>query len=158
MAKHPFPFSQRALVQAPLVILLPLAFFLDTGATHPFLAFGIFAVISYIFTLAVVACLFVPALWLVSRVASVGTWLPPIIGGLLAALIFLASDYSYWCSSGVDSGPPSQTYSQWIVKSWFTSDPPIVIAFGIVTAVAYNVLATRKPSQSSKALQSSDQN
>jgi hypothetical protein len=156
MANHPFPFSWRALLQAPLVIFIPLAFFLDSGATHPFVAFGVFAVISYVFTLSVVACLLIPALWLVSRVAIVRTWLPPVIGGLFAAFIFLASDYSFWCSSGVDSGPPATPYSQWIAKSWFTTDPFVVIAFGVVTAAAYNFLAKKKATRSSQDQQSND--
>jgi hypothetical protein len=154
MAKHPFPVSWRALLQAPLVIVVPAAIFLDSGTKHPIVAFGIFALMSYIFTLAVVSWLLLPALWLVSRVTSISTWLPPVIGGLLASLIFLAWDYSSWCSSGVDSGPPAADYPHWIAKSWFTADPFIVISLGVITAAAYNFLATRKPNQSSQPSQS----
>jgi hypothetical protein len=148
MSKHTVPFSQSALLQSPLVIIVPAAVFLASGSRIPIAAFVIFALVSYVFTLLVVGCLLIPALWLVSWVASIKTWIPPVIGGLIAAFIFLAWDYSSWCSSGVDSGPPATTYSEWTTKSWFTLDPLIVISFGVVTAAAYNFLATRKPKPS----------
>jgi hypothetical protein len=148
MAKHTVPFSQSALLQAPLVITVPAAVLLASGSRVPIVAFGICALISYVFTLAMVGCLLLPALWLLSWVARIKTWLPSVIGGLLASLIFLAWDYSNWCSSGVDSGPAPTTYPQWIAKSWFTAEPLVVISFGVVTAAAYNFLATRKPNRS----------
>jgi hypothetical protein len=148
MAKHPVPLSWSALLQAPLVISIPAAVLLAAGGKNLVVAFGICALISYVFTLAVVGCLLLPALWLVSRVASIRTWLASVIGGLLASLLFLAWDYSNWCSSGVDSGPAPTTYQQWIAKSWFTPEPLVVIAFGIVTAATYSFLATRKPHKS----------
>jgi hypothetical protein len=148
MAKNTVPFSHSALLQAPLVITVPAAVLLASGTRVPIAAFGIFALLSYLFTLAMVGCLLLPALWLLSWVARIKTWLPPVIGGLLASLIFLAWDYSNWCSSGVDSGPPATTYSQWIAKSWFTPEPLVVISLGVVTAASYNFLATRKPNRS----------
>jgi hypothetical protein len=154
MAKYSVPFSWSALLKAPLFIVVPAAVFLDSGTKHPFVAFGVFVLLSYVFTLAVVSWLLLPMLWLVSRVSSVKTWQPPVIGGFLASLIFLAWDYSSWCSSGVDSGPPATHYPQWIAKSWFSPDPLVVISFGVVTGAAYNFLATRKPNQSSQPSQS----
>jgi hypothetical protein len=154
MPKHPVPFSLSALLKAPLVISVPAAVLLASGGKNPFVAFGICALISYVFTLAVVCCLLLAALWFVSRVASIKAWVPPVVGGFLASLIFLAWDYSNWCSSGVDSGPPATSYPQWIAKSWFTPEPLFVISFGVVTAAAYNFLATRRPNQSSQPPQS----
>jgi hypothetical protein len=144
MAKHPVPFSWSALLLAPLVIPAPAAVLLIAESVHPIAAFGVFTLVSYIFTLAVVGCLLLPTLWLVSWVVPIKTWLAPVIGGLLAAPLFLAWDYSDWCSSGVDSGPPATTYPQWIAKSWFTPEPLVVISFGVVTAAAYHFLAIRK--------------
>jgi hypothetical protein len=150
MPKHIVPFSWRALLLAPLVISGPAGVLLASGSKYPIVGFGICALVSYVFALAVTACLLLPALWLVSRVASITAWLPPVVGGLIAALLFLAWDYSNWCSSGVDSGPPAEAYPQWIVKSWFTPEPLVVIAFGVITAATYSYLATRKPQRTSK--------
>lgn len=148
MSRHTVPFSLSALFQAPLVIIVPAAVFLASGSRIPIAAFVICALVSYVFALVVVGCLLLPALWLVSCVARIKTWIPPVIGGLIAAVIFLAWDYSNWCSSGADSGPPATTYSEWTAKSRFTLDPLIVISFGVITAAAYNFLATRRPKQS----------
>lgn len=112
------------------------------------LAFGIFALISYFLALAMLGCLLLPALWLTSRVARFSTWLPPVMGGLIAAIIDIGWDYLTWSSSGVDSGPPSTTYRQWVAKFWFTPEPYVVTLFGAVTGAAYIFLATRKPTQS----------
>lgn len=150
MAKHPVPFSWSALLLAPLVIPVPTAVVLVAGSKNPIAAFGFCTLVGYIFTLAVVGCLLLPAFWLVSWVANIKTWLPPVIGGLLAAPFFLAWDYLSWGSSGVDSGPPATTYPQWIAKSWLTPEPLVVISFGVVTAAAYHFLAARKPNQSSQ--------
>jgi hypothetical protein len=150
MTKHPVPFSWSAFLLAPLVIPVPAAVLLVGGSNYPVTAFGFGVLIGYIFTLAMVGWLLLPALWLVSWVINIKRWLPPVIGGLLAAPIFLAWDYTNWSSSGVDSGPPATTYPQWIAKSWFTPEPLVVISFGVITAAAYHFLATRKPKQSSQ--------
>jgi hypothetical protein len=145
MAKHSLPFSWRALLLAPLVIPVPMAalFVFVTGSKNPIAAFG-FLTIGYVFTLAVVGCVLLPTLWLVSWLANITAWLTLVIGGLLAVPIFLAWDYSIWSSSGVDSGPPSTTYPQWIAKNWFSPEPLVIISFGVITASAYHLLATRK--------------
>ena len=111
-----------------------------------------FALMSYVFTLAAVGFLLLPALWVVSWVASIKTWLPPVIGGVLASLIFGVWDYLNWCSSGVDSGPPATTFPQWIAKSSHTPEPFVAILFGVVTGAAYYCLATRKPVQSKEPM------
>jgi hypothetical protein len=115
-----------------------------TGITNPIAAFGFLTAVGYVFTLVVVGCVLLPTLWLVSRVANIRAWLTLVIGGLLATPIFLAWDYTSWSSSGVDSGPPSTTYPQWIAKSWFSPEPLVIISFGVITAAAYHLLATRK--------------
>ena len=148
MARRIVPLSWRALLLAPLVISVPAAVLLASGSRVPIAAFAMFALISYLFTLATMGCLFLPALWLAGRVGSVGTWLPLVIGGLIAALIFLAWEYISWCSSGVDSGPPATTYQRWVAKSLFTPEPFVAITFGVITAAAYNFLATRTPNPS----------
>jgi hypothetical protein len=143
MAKHPVPFSWRALLLAPLVIPVPMAVLFVTESKNPIAAFG-FLTVLYVLTFVVVGCVLLPTLWLVSWVANIRAWLTLVVGGLLAAPIFLAWDYTSWCSSGVDSGPPSATYPQWIAKSWFSPEPLVIISFGVITAAAYHLLATRK--------------
>jgi hypothetical protein len=144
MAKHPVPFSWRALLLAPLVIPAPTAVVFVTGSKNPIAAFGICTLLGYVFTLAVVGCMLLPTLWLVSWVANIRAWLTPVIGGFLATPIFLAWDYTSWCSSGVDSGPPTTTYPQWIAQNWFTPEPLVVVSFGVITAAAYHFLAKKK--------------
>ncbi len=144
------PFSSSAVLLAPLAILVPAAALLASGGRNPIVAFAVCALVSYAFTLGVVCLAFLPALWIVSWVTRIRTWVPPVLGGLLGSLIFLGWDYLNWCSSGVDSGPAPTTYRNWIAKSWFTLDPLAVISFGVVTAAAYHFLATRKPRQASQ--------
>jgi hypothetical protein len=136
-----------ALLLAPLVIPVPAGVLFVSGSVHPVAAFGLGAVVGYLFALMMVGWLLLPTLWLVSWVAPIKAWLPPVIGGLWAALIFLAWDRINWGASGVDSGPPATTYREWIAKSWFTPEPLYVIAFGAVTAAVYRFLATRKPNE-----------
>jgi hypothetical protein len=147
MAKLPFPFSWSALLIAPLVTSIPAGILLAAESIHPVVAFGLGALVGYIFTFAVEGGLLLPALWLVSRVVGIKPWLPPVIGGLLAAPIFLAWDYTNWSSSGVDSGPPAMTYPQWVAKSWFTPEPLVVISLGVVTASVYYFLVARSPNK-----------
>jgi hypothetical protein len=149
MAKHPVPFSWSALLLAPLVISAPAAILFVGGSNYRVVAFGLGALVGYIVTLAAVGCLLLPALWLVSRVTRIKPWLSPVIGGFLAAPIFLAWDYTNWGSSGVDSGPPAMTYSQWMAESLFTLEPLVVISLGVVTAAVYHFLAGKRPIQSS---------
>lgn len=149
MKRHPVPLSSSAVLKAPLFIVVPAAAILATGGRNPVAAFGICAVISYVFTLGVVCFLFLPALWIMSWVTSIGTWLAPALGGLLGSLIFLGWDYLNWCSSGVDSGPPAVSYRHWVAKSWVSPDSLALVAFGAVTAAAYHFLAKRKLRQSS---------
>jgi hypothetical protein len=145
MSRHPVPFSQRAVLLAPLVILVPAGALLASGGRNPVVAFAVCALVSYAFTLGVVCLLFLPALWIVSWVTRIRTWVPHVLGGFLGSLVFIGWDYLNWCSSGVDSGPPAESYRQWIAKSWFTLDALAVTSFGALTAAAYHFLATRKP-------------
>jgi hypothetical protein len=150
MTKHPVPFSWGAVLLAPLVAPVPAGVLFVTGSVHPAAAFGLGALVGYIFALAMVGGLLLPTLWLVSWVARINAWLPPVIGGLLTVIIFLAWDYINWGASGADSGPPDTTYSQWVAKSGFTLEPLFMIFFGVVTAATYHFLAARKPHQSSQ--------
>ena len=78
MAKHPVPFSWSAVLLAPLVIPVPATIFLVSGGAHPLAAFVFCALVGYTFTLAVVACLLLPTLWLTSQVIRIRPWLPPV--------------------------------------------------------------------------------
>jgi hypothetical protein len=142
--RNPVPFRWAALTLSALVIPAPIGLLTAIGSLHPVYAFVLFTGVGYVFTLAIIAVLLLPALWILSWVAPIKGWLTTLLGGLIAFPLFVGWDYISWHASGVDSGPPDCTYAQWIAKNWFSWEPLSIVGFGMVSAAAYHFLATRK--------------
>ena len=142
--RNPVPFRWAALSLSALVIPVPVGIVAAIGTLHPFFAFVFYTGVGYVFTLAVIAFLLLPAVWILSWVVPIKGWLTTLLGGLIALPLFVCWDYISWHSSGADSGPPDCTYAQWIAKSWFSAEPLSIVGFGLVSAAAYHFLATRK--------------
>jgi hypothetical protein len=142
--RNPVPFRWAALTLSALVAPAPIALAVALDTLHPVYAFVICTVIGYVLTLGIIAVLLLPALWILSWAAPIKGWLTALLGGLIAFLLFLGSDYISWGASGVDSGPPDSTYAEWVAKNWFSWEPLGLVGLGVVSAAAYHYLATRK--------------
>ena len=143
--RSPVPFRWAALTLSSLVVPAPFGLAGAGGAAHPVYAFVVCAFIGYVLALAIIAVLLLPALWILSWIVPVKGWLAALLGGVIAFALFLCWDYINWGASGVDSGPPDGTYAQWVAKNWSSWEPFCTVGVGIVSAVTYHFLATRKP-------------
>jgi len=142
--RNPVPFRWAALTLSALVIAGPVGLDMAMGALHPVYAALICTVIAYFLTLGIFAVLLLPALWILSWLIPVKTWLTSLLSGLIALLLFISWDYINWGASGTDSGPPDCTYRQWIAKSWHSWEPLGIIGLGLVSGAAYYFIATRE--------------
>ena len=91
---------------------------------------------------------FLPVVWLASRFVRMTAVRFATLGGLTGAVFVIPLTWMEWKSSGTDSGPPEQTFAQF-VASWF-SDPGIALdliypAAGIITATACWRLSAARP-------------
>jgi hypothetical protein len=142
--RTPVPFSWPALILSALVVPAPIGLVFALGTLQPLFAFWLFTGCGFVVTLAILALVLLPALWLLSWVTPIKGWHATLLGGLIAIPVFVFWDYTEWGASGVDSGPPDTTYVQWMAKSWFTWEPFTILCFGLVSGAAYHYLATRK--------------
>jgi hypothetical protein len=142
------PFSLSAFLLAPWPV--PLAGSALLGLTSPgsqlgaffFLSLAFGLVVSYLGTAALVVTLhFVAQARPVTRVASACT------GLVLAGLGYLPFVFVTWSSGGPDSGPPVESFTVYLLRSW--NDPILgfFLAGGLVTAVLYDTLARRRASK-----------
>ena len=142
--KSPIPFSWAALTLSALVVPASMGLLTAIGTKQPLISFLLITGLGYVFTLAIMGFVFLPALWLLSWVTRSRGWLATFLGGLIALPVYVAWDYTNWSSSGVDSGPPASTYAHWAAKNWFTWEPVCLLGFGVISGAAYHFLATRK--------------
>lgn len=142
--RNPVPFHWAALALSALVTPAPIGLDMAIGSLHPVYAFVIFAGIGYVLTLAIIATLLLPALWILSWVTPIKGWITAVLGGLIAFPLFVGWDHISWGASGVDSGPPDCTYAQWVAKNWVTWEPLGIVVLGVGVAAAYHFLATRR--------------
>jgi len=99
--------------------------------------------------------LFLPCLFLVSRVTSVTAILTGLIGTVLGCIVYVPIAWQSYLASGVDSGPPTGTFQEYLWLHGFEWDFWFVVVAGLATALLYWYLSNRSTggsNQSNKSL------
>lgn len=140
-------FSWKALILAPLPVPLvySVAFvILSPMSKHPISGFLFCFVLGSVFSYGTTLFLFLPCLFLLSRLTPLTARLTCLMGTLLGGLALLPVDWVMYVTSGVDSGPPQGSFGAYFLRQGFD---PIDWAFpvgGLVTATLYWFLANPK--------------
>jgi hypothetical protein len=146
-------FSWAGFWVAPLLVPL-----IGSAVSAPLMR-GDGPVISTFLVLLIPACvisygtmlfLFLPSLFLLSRLWPVTGWRACLLGLLLGAVAFVPITVLEWATSGPDSGPPAENF--WLFLVRWTIDPFALFfpAAGLVTAGLYWWLGKRRRSRPSE--------
>jgi hypothetical protein len=135
-------FSWTALILAPLPVpfVYTVAFVCSNSSRSPILQFLFFFVLGSVFSYCTTIFLFLPCLFLVSRLTPLTARLTCILGTVLGALVFIPVAWQMFLTSGIDSGPPQGYFVEYL---WRQLSDPAVWAFpvaGLVTAMLYWLL------------------
>jgi hypothetical protein len=137
-------FSWRSLILAPL--LLPVMFSAVFGVLsggNPVFAFLVLLIPCCIVSYGATIVLFLPCLYLLSLWRPMTGFKVCLLGAVLGVAVFVPVTWLEWTSSGVDSGPPTDRFLTFFVRS--TTDPFAAIfpLAGLITAGMYWWLETR---------------
>jgi hypothetical protein len=143
--KAPMRFSWTALILAPL--LVPTIFsaaMLNVQESNVVLPFLILMIPTSIISYGTTIFLFLPSLYLLSLWRPMTAAKVCLLGLMLGALVFLPLTLLAWQSSGIDSGPPTESFLPFFLR-WvadpFTAVFPLA---GLTTSGLYWWLATRR--------------
>jgi hypothetical protein len=139
-------FAWRAVILAPLLVplLASAAMATSLAARNPLLAFLLFLVGGCVVSYGGTVVLLLPCLYVLRRLTSPTLARTGLVGVALGAVVFLPLAWVSWISSGVDSGPPSDTFVENLARQL---DDPFCWFFplaGGVTATAYWLLLPRR--------------
>jgi hypothetical protein len=138
-------FNWTGLILAPLLLpvlfsAVSLGFF---GGPRPLL-FLILLALSCIVSYGTTIFFFLPCLFLLSLWRPMTGFKTCGLGLVLGAVAFVPLTWIEWKSSGPDSGPPAETFSEFFVR--WAADPFAAIfpLAGLITAALYWWLGTRQ--------------
>src|SRR5262245_52685406 len=104
-------FSWRGLILAPLPVPLiacaVMATLLKADEASVLLPFLILLFLACVIAYGTTIFLFLPALFLWSRVRPMSGWTTSLLGFVLGAAVMVPVTFLAWKSSGPDSGPPT---------------------------------------------------
>jgi hypothetical protein len=139
-------FNWTALILAPLLVPLVLSVLL-TGlmqGEHPLLLFALLLIPACIVSYGTTIVLFLPSLFLFSLWRPLTGFTVCLLGLALGAAVFVPLTLMEWKSSGLDSGPPTESFLSFFVR--WAADPLTAVypLAGLITAGLYWWLATRR--------------
>lgn len=140
-------FSWKALLLAPLPIpiILSAAFVNLAGVKSAVLGLLVCSALGSLFSYGATVFLLLPCLFAVSKLTPLTARLTCLLGLVLGGMAYLPLAWIMWSSSGVDSGPPPDSFPH---DLWQQLSEPLVWAFavgGLITAALYWFLANPKP-------------
>ena len=137
-------FSWRALALAPLAIpvIYSAAFELMTPGRNLVLGFLFFSAVGVALTYGATLVLLLPGLYALSWLVRLNAAWCAALGAALGLLVYLPEEWVSWNASGVDSGPPSETFAHYIARNFWSFELPIFVFAGLATALLYWWLAT----------------
>jgi hypothetical protein len=137
------PFSWKASLLAPLPVPLLASLALAMAPTrNHLLAFLFFFACGCVLSYGVSIALFLPSLFLLSRVTRVTGWLTGLVGVILGLAVYIPIGWQSYLASGDNSGPPSGSFLDYLWRqSW--SESWLFYVGGLVTATVYWLLAKR---------------
>jgi len=140
-------FSWKALILAPLPIPLVFSalFEISTPGRSPIFSFLFFFVLGSVLSYGVTIFLFLPCLFLVSRLTSLTASLTGLIGTVLGCLVYFPVAWQFYLSSGVDSGPPPGTFGDYLRLHGFEWDFWVLLLSGLITSLLYWYLVNQWP-------------
>ena len=104
------------------------------------LAFVIASLVSYSVTIFV----FLPCLFILSRVRAMTGLTTSILGLALGMAAYIPWTLIEWKSSGTDSGPPAENYLSFLLRWDFDPFTLVFLPAGLITAALYWWLASRQ--------------
>jgi hypothetical protein len=140
-------FSWKAFFLAPPAVpfVCSVAFVILSGVDkHPIYGFLLCFAIGSIFSYGATLFLFLPCLFLLSRLTPLTARLTCVLGALLGGLALLPVDWLMYSSSGVDSGPPQGSFGAYLLHQGFDPIDWAFLVGGLVTATLYWFLANPK--------------
>jgi RsiW-degrading membrane proteinase PrsW (M82 family) len=140
-------FSWKALILAPLPVPLvySVAFvILSPMSKHPISGFLFCFILGSVFSYGTTLFLFLPCLFLISRLTPLTARLTCLLGALLGGLALLPVDWVMWTTSGVDSGPPPDSFGAYFLRQGFDPIDWAFLVGGLVTAMLYWFLANQQ--------------
>ena len=139
-------FTWKALILAPLIVPCVFsALLMSPQSKSPVLGFFVIAALGSFFSYGATACLFLPCLYVLSKLTALKMYLTCILGTVLGAVIYFPFVWISFTASGINSGPPEGTFVQYLLSTTF--DPINLALFpgaGLVTALAYWILVNIK--------------
>ncbi|HEY2137903.1 MAG TPA: hypothetical protein VGH49_18605 [Xanthobacteraceae bacterium] len=138
-------FSWHGLFLAPLLVpVLFSATMVVLLGGNPVVIFLISMVATSLVSYAATIFLFLPCLFVLSVVRPMTGFKVCMLGLVLGALMFLPMTWMEWKSSGTDSGPPTESFLEFLPR--WAADPMTAIypVAGLLTAGAYWWLGTRQ--------------
>ena len=131
-------FSWRGLLIAPAVVPaivgIAATVLLGAGSLVLFLlSFVIASLVSY----AVTVFVFLPSLYILSRIRTMTGITTSVLGLALGMTAYIPWTLIEWKSSGTDSGPPTENYLSFLLRWDFDPLTPIFLPAGLITATLY---------------------
>ena len=140
-------FSWTALILAPLPVPLVLSIFFEmtSPGRGPILSFLFFFVLGSVLSYGTTIFIFLPCLFLLSKLTPLTVYLTGILGIVPGFLMYLPVTWQMYLSSGVDSGPPEGTFADYLRHHEFEWDLWALILAGLLTALLYWYLTSHRP-------------
>ena len=145
-------FSWTGLILAPLLPAMFSAALMGIFQTdRPVLAFLILLIPGCIVSYGTTIFLFLPCLFLLSLWRPITGFKVCVLGLVLGAAVIVPLTWMDWKSSGVDSGPPTESFLDFFVR--WVADPFMAIypLAGLITAGLYWWLGTWRRGRSMPA-------
>jgi hypothetical protein len=135
--------SWTSLILVPLLPTIFCAAVLSFRADNTALAFLILMIPSCIISYCATIFLFLPSLYLLSLWRPITGLKVCLLGLVLGTLVFVSLTWIDWKSSGIDSGPPTESFLTFFLR--WASDPFAALypLAGLMTSALYWRLATR---------------
>jgi hypothetical protein len=142
-------FSWKALILAPLPIPLVFSalFEISTPGRSPILSFAFLFALGSVLSYGITIFLFLPGLFLLSRLTSLTVRLTALVGAVLGCLVYLPVAWQSYLATGVDSGPPQGTFGDYLHHHGFEWDFWALVLAGLVTALLYGYLVNQRPGE-----------
>jgi hypothetical protein len=139
-------FSWRAVLVAPLIVPVITSVIVVPGPNvpSPWLGVLVFVAIGSIVSYGAMIFLLLPSLLLLRRRITITSIRATALGALLAIVVFLPIAQMMWMTSGVDSGPPEDTFLEFLARQVVDPFNLFFPAAGAVTAGAYWLLLPRR--------------
>jgi hypothetical protein len=131
-------FSWQGFLMAPAVVPaiagLLMAVLVGGGSIVLFL---LTLVIGSIVSYSVTAFVFLPALFVLSRIRRMTAVTTSLLGLILGMAAYFPWTWIEWKSSGADSGPPTESYLSFLLRWDFDPLTLVFLPAGLVTAAVY---------------------